>query len=1322
MKIWLLLLLLYPLVCFAQTYQYLSVEDGLSNRRVYCIQKDHIGYMWFLTHEGIDRYNGKEFKEYKLMDKKEEVNSSLNLNWLFIDKEGVLWITGKKGKIFRYDRIYDQYKIVFKLPQKASDHLFAPITSSFIDKGSNIWLCSDQTIYLYNSKTEKSKQIKNNVGKSITAIVEVDSTHFYIGNDQGICYAEFKNNSLEILYNKKLDDKNIQINEFYFDPIQRKLFIGTFQRGIFIYDIVTKQIHQPEYNLSDVNITCIKPFNNQELLIATDGAGIYKLNKNSHQIESYIRADYNSYNGMNGNSINDIYIDNEQRIWMANYPIGVTIRNSRYASYNWIRHSIGNKQSLVNDQINSILEDQDGDLWFATTNGISWYEAKNQRWNSFLSSFDNSVNNKNHIFTCLSEIRPGVIWAGGYSSGIYEINKKNRQVSFFTPSAFSNQPIFPDKYIKDIEKDSQGSIWAGGYYNLKRIDLKNKHIQLYPGLSTITSILERNADEMWIGTATCLYLLDKESGKFQHIKLPIGPSYIYSLYQAKNGLLYIGTSGYGLFIYDHNKKSIKHYHVNNCAMISNNIYAILSDSDKNIILSTENGLTSFDPQQKVFRNWTKEQGLMSTHFNAMSGTLRHNNKFIFGSSNGAIEFNKDMKLPQTFSSKMLFSDFKLFYQTVYPGDKGSPLEQDINETQSLHLNYNQNIFSFRVSSINYDYPSNILYSWKLEGFYDAWSRPESEDIIQFTNLNPGKYILKVRAISKEDNNVVLQERQMEIIIDYPFWLSIWAMILYTITLFLISSIIYRVFTLRKQRKVSKDKINFFINTAHDIRTPLTLIKAPLEELMEKENLSKDGEANMNTALRNVNTLLRLTTNLINFEKADIYSSELYISENEINTFMHETIDSYRQYADMKHISITYESNFHYCNVWFDKEKMESILKNIISNALKYTPENGSVAIFAKESAENWSIEVSDTGIGIPSNEQKNLFKLHFRGSNAVNAKIAGSGIGLLLVWKLVQLHKGKITMNSIENEGSLIKIVFPKNHKSFRKAHIVASNLNQHKGATNNDASLEHYDAAQQRIIENRQRILIVEDNDELRNYLQRTLSETYTVQTCTNGKEAISVLNSYHPELIISDIMMPEMRGDELCAILKNDIETSHIPIILLTALNDEKNIIAGLEIGADRYIVKPFNIGILKATIANLIANRLLLRQKFATGEVSDEIEDNSHTSYTNDIDHKFMSMVKECIENNMDNSSFTVDVLCGELNMSRTSFYNKLKALTDQAPADFIRVIRLKRAAQLLKEGQYNITEIADMTGFSDAKYFREVFKKHFKMSPSKYSKEG
>ena len=322
----------------------------------------------------------------------------------------------------------------------------------------------------------------------------------------------------------------------------------------------------------------------------------------------------------------------------------------------------------------------------------------------------------------------------------------------------------------------------------------------------------------------------------------------------------------------------------------------------------------------------------------------------------------------------------------------------------------------------------------MDGFYDGWSRPEKDCLIRFTNLSPGKYTLRVRAISSEDRRIVLEERNMDIIIEQPIWLSIWALLLYAIVIAAIVTITLRVIILRKQRKTSDEKIRFFINTAHDIRTPLTLIKAPLEELSEKEDLTPGGRSNMNTAIRNVNALLRLTTNLINFERADTYSSALYVSEYELSTYMEEMINAFRAYADVKRVSLTYESNFRYMNVWLDKDKMDSILKNLISNALKYTPEGGSVHIFAAETEDNWSVEVKDTGIGIPASEQKKLFRMHFRGSNAINSKVTGSGIGLLLVWKLVRLHKGKINFSSTEGKGSCIKVIFPKKEKYYRKA------------------------------------------------------------------------------------------------------------------------------------------------------------------------------------------------------------------------------------------------------------------------------------------------
>lgn len=1325
MRKWVFLLVLFPLICAAQTYQYLGVEDGLSNRRVYCIQKDRMGYMWFLTHEGIDRYNGRDFKRYKLMDGNTEVSSLLNLNWLYIDQDNVLWEIGKKGKVFRYDQLRDRFELVYKLPIDNFHDLPAPVSFAWLDESRHIWLCNEETIFLYNTETGQVYSIKNAIKEEITSIEQIDESHFFIGTEMGMHYAKLENNTLELIHCDKLESMKFQVSDLHFDRKIGKLFIGTFLRGIFVYDMNTKSVAQPENNLKDITINKFKPLNDKELLIATDGGGVYKMEMGSsaYLLEPYIVTDYNSNNSMNGNSINDIYVDDEGRIWLANYPIGITIQNNRYSSYKWIKHSIGNKQSLINDQVNAIIEDSDGDLWYATNNGISFFNSKTGQWRSMLSSFEKSHENKSHIYITLCEVTPGIIWAGGYSSGIHQIDKKTFTISYFMPPLYTQTNARPDKYIRDIKMDSQGYIWAGGFYNLKRINLKTQDVRFYPGLNSITAIIEKDDKSMWIGSATGLYLLDKESGKRERIKLPIESTYIYSLYQTENGSLYIGTSGSGLLIYDFNKKLFTHYYSENCALISNSIYTILPGANKDILMSTESGLTHFYPEQKKFYNWTEDMGLLTTHFNALSGVSRRNSNFVFGSSDGAVEFHQDMKLPRSYFSKIIFSDFKLFYQTVYPGDDNSPLKKSINDTQVLRLKYDQNIFSLQISSINYDYPSNILYSWKLEGFYEEWSRPGRENTIRYTNLAPGTYTLRVRTVSNEDKRIILEERSMNIIIARPFWLTAWAMLLYAVIISLIAAILLRILILRKQRKISDEKIHFFINTAHDIRTPLTLIKAPLEELREKETLSKDGISNMNTALRNVNALLRLTTNLINFERADVYSSELCISEHELNTFMNEIFNAFQQYANIKHINFTYESNFKYLNVWFDKEKMESVFKNIISNALKYTPENGNVHITVLETSDSWSVEVKDTGIGIPANEQRKLFKLHFRGSNAINSKVTGSGIGLMLVWKLVRLHKGKINLSSVENQGSVIKITFPKDCKFYRKAHLAIPGKQPQDIRTISNVpppSPQIYETAQKKETAGRQRILVVEDNDELRNYLSQTLSEEYSIQVCSNGKEALAIIPEYKPELVISDIMMPEMQGDELCKAIKNNIETSHIPIILLTALNNEKDILAGLNIGADKYVVKPFNIGILKANISNLLANRALLRNKYANLDFEDERNDEDCINCSQDMDWKFIASVKKNVEDNIDNPALTVDVLCGLMGMSRTSFYNKLRALTDQAPGDYIRLIRLKHAVKLLKEGTHSITEIAEMTGFSDAKYFREVFKKRYNVSPSQYFK--
>ena len=1309
-----LIFLLLSLTVSSQTYKYIGIEEGLSNQKIYKIQKDARGYMWFLTHVGIDQYNGKEIKHYKLREGNRELDPLLNINWTFLDKTGTLLVTGKQGRIFRYDSGHDRFVQIYNMYNYWNKDYHAFVRYSYIDQEDNVWLCGKSAIHLFNIESGQKQQISNRLG-NITCIEQINSEHFFIGTDKRIYLAKLENGNLKELSCGKLGMMDMHVHELYLHRTANKLFIGTFEKGVYIYDLNSQKIVRPEVELTDVNITRISPLNTKELLVATEGAGVHKLNIDTYETDPYIIANYGSYNEMDGNIINDVYVDNEQRIWLSNYPTGITVRNNQYTNYNWIKHSIGNRQSLVNNQVNSIIEDSDGDLWFGTSNGISLYDSKQKQWRSFLSSFNHGLKDQNRIFITLCEVSPGIIWAGGYASGIFQITKKNGNIEYLTPAQSFHLNVRADKYIRDIKKDRYGCIWSGGYYNLKCFNLKTRQGRLYPGLGSVTAIEEKDSTSMWIGTSTNLFLLDRNSGKYHEIPLPGGATYIYTLHQEDNGLLYIGTSGSGLFTYDPVKESISaHYHTGNSPLVSNSIYVILPTKDGNILMSTENGISIFSPTNRQFRNWTRGQGLMSTCFNAGSGVLRANGNTVFGSTDGALEFPPNIEMPKTGDSHMIFSDFRIFYQTVYPNDPNSPLTKDIDQIEKLNLKYMQNTFSIRVSSINYDYPSDILYTWQLEGFYDGWTTPSDEGTIRFTNVAPGTYTLRVRSVSKEDNKHVLQERILKITVAHPVWLSFWAICIYVLTIILATYVISRLHSMRREKKASDERTRFFINTAHDIRTPLTLIKAPLEEIQQKENLSEESQANMLTAM---NTLIRLTTNLINFSKANVYSSSLRISEHELNTYMEGIYHAFYSYAEAKQIKLDYKSNFEYQNVWFDKEKMDSITKNLISNAIKYTPAHGEVHIITRHDKDNWSLEITDTGIGIPAKEQKKLFKLHFRGSNAINAKITGSGIGLMLVWKLVRIHKGKISIESVENKGTRVKVIFPQ--KQFRSQQVPTKTVQQENvvPVSPSAVSPHTYKDQYRQHVQNAQRILVVEDHDDLREYLSHTLSEAYQVETCTNGKEALKIIPEFKPDLVLSDIMMPEMRGDELCSAIKNNILTSHIPVILLTALNDEKNIVEGLETGADKYLIKPFNIGILKASIANILTNRALLRSKYAEMELHN---DSISINYSNTLDQQFLEAVKETITENLDNSGFNVESLCASQNMSRSSFYNKLKALTDQAPADYIRLIRLKRAAQLLSEGQYNISEISDMTGFNDVKYFREVFKKYYKISPSGYSK--
>lgn len=637
------------------------------------------------------------------------------------------------------------------------------------------------------------------------------------------------------------------------------------------------------------------------------------------------------------------------------------------------------------------------------------------------------------------------------------------------------------------------------------------------------------------------------------------------------------------------------------------------------------------------------------------------------------------------------------------------------------MKYDQNTFSMDVSSINFDNPLSILYSWKLEGFYDQWTPPTSNGTIRYTNLSPGNYTLKVRSILL-DNQQILEEREIQILVERPFWLTFWAFLIYALFIIGAAYAFLRYQIIKRERKTSEEKINFFTHAAHDIRTPLTMIKTPLSEIMEKESLSENGQKNIQLAMQSTENLAELANNLINFQKEELYSSQTIVTAHELNHYLSNYMHQFDSFARQKDITLSYESSFDSLDVWIDTSKMDSILRNLLSNALKYTPQGGRVSLKAESNKNTWTLFLSDTGIGMNKEDQKKLFKYLFRGYNTANQTTTGFGIGMLLTYRLIENHEGKISFTSTENVGTTFQLTFPIRSKNYQykkeeKEGTDKVLTTEQETAGNITTDIQFTDSQTD---EQAPLILVVEDNAPLRSFIIHSLSDTYQVEGAGNGQEALDFINERQPDLILSDIMMPVMDGKKMCQIVKSQMETSHIPIILLTALGDKEHILEGLEIKADQYLVKPFDVHILKATIRTLIANRKMLRNRFKSA-VTALPEEDPAVELPTSLDDEFIQKVTELVKEGL-GKNFNVDTLCASVNMSRTSFYNKIKALTGIAPAEFIRNIRMQEAALMLKSQRYTVAEVSDKMGFADPQYFTDTFKKFYGVPPSIYMKKN
>lgn len=1301
-----------PFHLSAMSLKHLDMKNGLSNYRAFQLEKDIMGFVWVVTPKGVDRFDGNQIRNYKLItDAREE--DCTPATKLVKDQGGNVWVSLQNGRIFRYDKSLDDFVIDIDI-QKESQTDGIQLHSIFFDTSDRLWICTNHGLYIRNTQGRLHYISEYEEGLPST-VCEISPELFYIGCRQGVFLVKCtKDLHFSIIESNATTRQCGRVEVLFLK--KQKLYIGTASRGLFIYNKDTKLCSSYYPAISNNPVRAIKSTLESHILVGTDGTGIYCIDNQTDQIIGHYTTDINNEHAeLRSDGVYTLLVDEFNRIWVGTFTNGIDIINHRSPSTtHWLKHEYRNDNSLANNCVNTVLEDSDGKWWFGHNNGISVFEPVSQQWKHYLNREKEKI-----VVINLAEDNRKRIWAGSYGKGAFCINIQNNNITSYRKKTDDSEKGINTDYVYCVYADGD-DMWLGGVdggltqYNFATDTYKHHNIEA-------VSIMKNINDSILVcGAAYGFSILNKRTGIFKRyafIEGTLSGRAARSIYIENKNSVWIATEGDGLICFHPSSEKMEVYTTRQ-GLPSNHLVRIENDQEGRIWCTTETEIFYLDMQTKNIVSMNDYLGIDQVGYTG-GGTRTKNGHLIFGTVEGAICF-KPFERPNIQAySKTIFTDFRLFYNTIKASSEGSILKQSINETTDISLDHDQNTFAFAFSSINFKYPNQVEYLYKLEGFDKDWNVTEG-NAVNYNNMSPGHYIFNIKSQDK-DTHVIIDQRSIKIDIKPPFWRSGWAITVYTLLFLLIIYFIIQYGRNKIAKHNSIEKIQFFINVAHDIRTPITLIKGPLSDLEENEQLSERGRQALDLASKNVDRLFQMISKLLDFQKADLSALRLIISKNELNAYLNEKITQFQIEAYHKQIQITIEANIEKpFYVWFDHEKMDRILNNLLSNAIKYTPEKGTILVTLEDNEKKWFITVKDSGIGIPQSEQKYLFRRFFRAKNAINSKETGSGIGLLLVQKLVMLHQGNISFSSKEGIGTEFKVTFNKGDQYFHRNQMVENYIThsapkvqvmEEKECNTSISVIENIPEN----IEEKCCILIVEDNNEMRLFLKNSLNKEYRIEEATDGDEVEAKLQEWVPDLIVSDVMMQRMNGNELSRRLKSSIETSHIPIILLTALSDKENIIKGLDEGADDYITKPFEISVLKARIRNLLRNR----KKFQIAVTSCDA-DKKEVVYDNSLDQEFMERMDNLIKEHMDNSEYSVNGLCQDIGMSRSSLYNKIKALTGQGPNDYSRFIRLKRAAELLADKQYNVSEIATLTGFGDAKYFSTAFKKQFGQSPSKYGR--
>lgn len=1397
-------------------------NNGLPQNSVNDIERDHFGFLWFATGNGLSRFDGYTFRNFT----KPMLPSNL-VYALAVSPDQRVWIGTKQGLCY----VDLRTEIIEMFPLGAEKEHVLSVVSLFCDAQGRVWAgTSDNGLFVLDPSPQGYRTTHYHTansalpGNNVLVTYQLKNGNVLVGTNHGA--VQFAQNGKKIEAWNSAHLQNSMVLSLY-ETNDGRIWVGTFY-GLALFH---PSAFPPQWFYPD-------PFNPQALshgrvnAILQDALGrifigslggldVFLPRTNSfHRIPQGQQSQFS----LNSKFVNCLMADVQGNIWVGTEKGGINQINIYQKPFKQMEHEVDNPNSLSSSTINSVLVEGD-DFWIGTAGGgLNLFNARTGLYRHFRFNPANSASVSSDFITSLVKQPNGSLWVGTWGGGLCKANGDGTFKRFIPPVA-NPETNFVNAFVSSLVYDSRGYLWIGTEGGLAVLDLRtetfvdlNNPSSGLPGINEIGCLYLDSKDFLWAGTRNGLYrfpasalndparivvpfsnidVFRSSPHSSQPDNLPGG--YVISLLEDNAGNMWVGTYGDGFLkceLTGDGKFTFLQFTASN-GLSNNVVYAIQQDDAGNLWLSTDHGLSRFNPADRSFINFYKEDGLLGDQFYWSASYKSADGRLFFGGVDGLNYF-----LPAAFPAypnnpKVTVTSVRVFNHPVALGEERHGkvvMEQNLAIHNSVSLSYKDNVFAIEFSALDFFHPEKVRYAYKLEGVDKDWVEVgANQRMANYTNLKGGDYLFNVKA-SSSDGVWSDQVTELRIQIRPPFWQTSWFRALLIMVIVLIAFVYSRYHSrrlivqkakleamvhertkqiemqteeLRQANKVlehrqeliegqkaeleSKNeeimqqrdqvlalneeiersnqlRLRFFTNISHEFRTPLTLIVSPIERLVKETDLTQTVRDTLNMVHRNARRLHLLIDQLLTFRKIESGSLKVMVARGNFSVFVHDVTMAFNALAVQRRIDFTFRDELNGQMCWFDREKVEDILYNLLSNAFKYTPEGHSVSVYLGASGipknDNQipalKIEVTDTGKGIAADQQQRIFDRFYRVPSHEN--VNGTGIGLSLTAELVEAMNGSITVQSNVGEGSCFTVMIPSRIEDLGEVEVL-EHMAEDTSEIENKVQViqdlfrddEHFlfdyqtgDSSEKPVM------LIVEDNKELCGFLAAAFGESYKVYTAENGKMGYEKARKHAPEIVLSDVMMPEMDGIELCKLIKNNLYTSHIPVVLLTAKAMVENQLEGLQTGADDYIPKPFNLDVLKAKINNLVDTRAKLRTKFCA-----QTDIQPMDSASSSLDEKFLSKAYEILENNYHNPDFNVELFSDMMFVSRSLLYKKIKALVDLSPNDFITVFRLKKSTALLLSKGLSVNEVAYRIGFNDPKYFSRVFKKFYNKTPSEYN---